>query len=161
MIASFTSRYDDVRLKRLNPIHHFLTHGWKENRRPSVSFDLQGYIDHYPDVANSGLNPLLHYLNSGIHEGRLTQFNSGGVSYSGNSNLAKFLISYEANEVPFFKNRNFSLPSFNNQTITIIIPIYNTPNELTNCGSSCKNTFSNNFKHFLLMMRVLILKLIK
>ena len=38
----YLKRYDDVRLKRLNPIHHFLTHGWKENRRPSVSFDLQG-----------------------------------------------------------------------------------------------------------------------
>ncbi|MAH26126.1 MAG: hypothetical protein CMI19_04145 [Opitutae bacterium] len=141
----YLKRYDDVRLKRLNPIHHFLTHGWKENRRPSVSFDLQGYIDHYPDVANSGLNPLLHYLNSGIHEGRLTQFNSGGASYSGNSNLAKFLISYEASkEFTFFKNRNFSLPLFNNQTITIIIPIYNAPNELANClNSLVRNTFSN------------------
>ena len=56
----YLKRYDDVRLKRLNPIHHFLTHGWKENRRPSVSFDLQGH--EAPAASAAFVRSALHTL---------------------------------------------------------------------------------------------------
>lgn len=62
--------YPDVRAAGLDPLHHFLHHGWKEGRDPSAGFSTSGYLAANPDVAASGHNPLIHFVNSGLAEGR-------------------------------------------------------------------------------------------
>lgn len=60
----------DVRIADIDPLKHFITIGWKENRNPSAQFDLSFYLSNNPDVRESGTNPLLHYIRYGQSEGR-------------------------------------------------------------------------------------------
>lgn len=62
--------YPDVRSAGLDPLAHYLRHGWKEGRDPSAGFSTSGYLAMNPDVASSGHNPLVHFVNSGLSEGR-------------------------------------------------------------------------------------------
>lgn len=60
----------DVRIADIDPLNHFMTIGWKEERNPSTQFDLSFYLMRNPDVQESGTNPLLHYIRHGKSEGR-------------------------------------------------------------------------------------------
>jgi hypothetical protein len=64
----YQARYPDV--EGLDPLEHYLAHGWVEGRSPGPDFDGAWYLAAYPDVANAGLNPLVHYLRYGVREGR-------------------------------------------------------------------------------------------
>ena len=60
----------DVARSCMDPLKHYLRHGWREGRNPSQYFDTKWYLETYPDVAESGLNPLFHYFKYGISENR-------------------------------------------------------------------------------------------
>lgn len=60
---------DDVRDAEVDPLDHFMRHGWRENRKPSRSFDCAYYLERNPDVARSGINPFYHYLAVGKARG--------------------------------------------------------------------------------------------
>ena len=68
--AFYLERNPDVAAAGVDPIHHYLVAGWRENRRPGPLFDGAWYLRRYPDVAASGNNPLEHYLTYGWLEGR-------------------------------------------------------------------------------------------
>ncbi len=68
--AWYLDRNLDVKASKMDPVVHYLTCGWKENRQPSSSFDGNRYLLENPDVAGSGMNPLLHYEKFGRFEGR-------------------------------------------------------------------------------------------
>ncbi|WP_331293313.1 MULTISPECIES: hypothetical protein [Methylobacterium] len=68
--AYYLDRNPDVREAGLDPLQHFLEHGWKEGRDPSAGFSITGYLAANPDVAASEQNPLLHFLQNGLAEGR-------------------------------------------------------------------------------------------
>lgn len=50
---------------------HSMTHGFREGRDPSASFDTSFYLESNPDVLAAGMNPLDHYNFFGRSEGRL------------------------------------------------------------------------------------------
>ncbi|WP_457104046.1 hypothetical protein [Methylobacterium sp. P5_C11] len=75
----YLNRNPDVREAGLNPLQHFLAHGWREGRDPSAGFSTSGYLAANPDVAASDQNPLLHFLENGLAEGR-TGFTAGSTS---------------------------------------------------------------------------------
>lgn len=60
----------DVRDSGIDPLVHFLEHGWKEGRDPSRGFSVINYLQNNPDVRDAGLNPLMHFLEFGLAEGR-------------------------------------------------------------------------------------------
>ena len=60
----------DVRNAGTDPAKHYLLHGWKEHRDPSVAFSTSQYLFGNPDVAQARVNPLVHYLRHGRKEGR-------------------------------------------------------------------------------------------
>ena len=64
----------DVEEAGIDPIKHYLEHGWKERRNPSILFDGNKYLKEFPDVRNSGINPLLHYEKYGRKENRKLKF---------------------------------------------------------------------------------------
>lgn len=68
--AYYLHWYPDVGERHLDPLRHYLEHGWKEGRDPSAGFSTRGYLAANPDVAASGQNPLLHFINRGFSEGR-------------------------------------------------------------------------------------------
>jgi len=60
----------DVRNSGLDPVTHYLHHGWRELRNPSHVFSTSQYLSDNPDVARAQINPLIHYLRFGQQEGR-------------------------------------------------------------------------------------------
>lgn len=54
----------DVRRSGIDPAIHYLIHGWKESRNPSMAFNTAAYLTANPDVVAARVNPLLHYLAS-------------------------------------------------------------------------------------------------
>lgn len=66
----YLQRNDDVKVGGIDPKIHFMNHGWREGRDPSVFFDVSYYLDCNPDVKSAGVNPLYHYISVGWAEGR-------------------------------------------------------------------------------------------
>ena len=60
----------DVARGCIDPIKHYIRHGWREGRKPNEFFDTQWYMDTYPDIVEIDTNPLYHYIKHGIAEGR-------------------------------------------------------------------------------------------
>jgi FMN phosphatase YigB (HAD superfamily) len=66
----YVAAYPDVAKTGIDPINHYLRHGWSEGLLPSLRFDPKYYLKNNPDVAAAGVNPLVHYLRYGTREGR-------------------------------------------------------------------------------------------
>lgn len=58
----YTDRYEDIKNNDLDPILHYISFGWRENRDPTPWFDTAYYTELYPDSTATGINPFLHYL---------------------------------------------------------------------------------------------------
>lgn len=76
--AAFDARYylatnHDVASSGVDPLEHFLVHGWREQRDPSHDFSVADYLALNPDVAAGGAHPFLHYVLQGRGEGRATK----------------------------------------------------------------------------------------
>ncbi|WP_433694908.1 glycoside hydrolase family 99-like domain-containing protein [Paraburkholderia phenoliruptrix] len=61
----------DVRHAGIDPVRHYLLHGWRERRDPSPAFSTARYLSDNPDVEQALMNPLVHYLRFGQREGRV------------------------------------------------------------------------------------------
>ena len=60
----------DVKASGIDPIVHYISHGWKEDRECTPYFDGDEYLKMNPDVAQAGMNPLVHWLLHGQYENR-------------------------------------------------------------------------------------------
>lgn len=67
----------DLAQTGLDPLDHFLRHGWREGRDPSFAFSIDDYLQLNPDVAASGTHPFVHYVTTGRHEGRAVKTDLG------------------------------------------------------------------------------------
>lgn len=68
--AFYLQLNQDVAASGMDPLKHYLVHGWREHRDPSRDFSTAGYLEMHRDVAATGGNPLLHYVRFGRAEGR-------------------------------------------------------------------------------------------
>lgn len=84
----YLETYQDVHEAGLDPLEHYLSHGWKEGRNPSEAFSTQDYINHYSDVRLTGVSPLEHYIRYGCKEGRAI-FDISGHKYQYNVKVKK------------------------------------------------------------------------
>ncbi|MFO1540857.1 MAG: hypothetical protein ACKOTZ_10535 [Chloroflexota bacterium] len=66
----YRAQNPDVVRARMDPVRHYLRHGWTEGRDPAPGFSVRGYLRIHPDVAAAGAEPLGHYLARGRGEGR-------------------------------------------------------------------------------------------
>lgn len=58
----YLSQRNDLEKSKVNPLWHFVHHGWKEGLSPSAFFDAQYYLKFNSDVCNTRINPLIHYM---------------------------------------------------------------------------------------------------
>lgn len=75
LAGEFDSRFyfqtnPDIVAAGVDPLEHFLVHGWREGRDPCPQFSVGDYLADNPDVAAAGVNPFVHYLLAGRAEGR-------------------------------------------------------------------------------------------
>jgi glycosyltransferase involved in cell wall biosynthesis len=66
----YVSENNDLEMSTIDPLKHFINHGWMEERNPSRYFDVQYYLSQNPDVKKSGKNPLYHFIIKGLVERR-------------------------------------------------------------------------------------------
>jgi len=129
----YLKKYPDVRKLDIDPLWHFIRHGWKEGRNPSNDFDVDFYLNNNFDVKMSEVNPLIHYIHHGKREGRLRNATLKPVlNYINGSDLEK---KYRPN-IPVFneeflncgkkpqieelvsENERISYPNFENLEIS-------------------------------------------
>jgi len=117
----------DVKLSGMDPVIHYLFHGFKESRSPHPEFDANYYFNKYSDVKKSNLNPLVHYSLYGIKEKR---------------KIKKFIPKIlESIHYSHYQINNILNALNNNKKISIIIPIDNQLEEVKECiNSVLKNT---------------------
>lgn len=58
----YLDQYVDIRRNELDPVAHYILHGWKEGRDPAPWFSTQYYLATYPDIKTIEVNPFYHYL---------------------------------------------------------------------------------------------------
>jgi hypothetical protein len=59
--------HPDVAKAKVDPVQHYLEHGWRERRDPSPWFSSHGYLRRHPDLETRGVCPLVHFLeNDGV-----------------------------------------------------------------------------------------------
>lgn len=68
----YLNEYPDIAAADVDPLLHYMEHGWREARNPNSLFDTAWYLDQYPDVGDADYNPLLHYIRHGAGERRDT-----------------------------------------------------------------------------------------
>jgi hypothetical protein len=68
--AFYLEANPDVVAAGIDPIDHFLLHGWREGRDPCRQFCVREYLAENPDIAAAGVNPFVHYVQAGRAEGR-------------------------------------------------------------------------------------------
>lgn len=68
----YLKTYKNVLVSGINPLYHYMHHGYKENKNPSAVFNGEYYLNKYSDVKDSGMNPLLHYSLYGLEKGNIT-----------------------------------------------------------------------------------------
>lgn len=92
----YLKNYPDVRLSKIDPLNHFLNHGYLEGRNPNASFNINFYLKEYPDVRIAGINPFVHWIQHGKNEGRkINEFQVDSIEFSENQASIIFL-SHEA-----------------------------------------------------------------
>ena len=66
----YLTTYRDVAARGVDPVTHFMAHGWREGRNPNRWFNTKYYLKQHTDVRDAGINPLVHYIRYGMRERR-------------------------------------------------------------------------------------------
>lgn len=121
-IGFYLKNNRNVRLSGMDPILHYMYHGFKEGKKPNPSFDTEYYLKTYDDVRKSNLNPLVHYSLYGLKEGRKTK------------------KSQKRNKMSLKSRKKLE----EKYGVSIIMPTYNRANIIERAINSVLNqTFSN------------------
>lgn len=70
-VSYYLEQNTDIDQDQVNPIVHYLDHGWMEFKNPTPYFNTEAYLEFNPDVKDSGINPFLHFILYGEVEGRI------------------------------------------------------------------------------------------
>jgi len=141
----YNQTYGDVYRKKVDPILHYLKNGAKEGRNPSNNFDTKWYVREHNltslDLSKVENNPLIHYINIGKSNNLLTMAPIPKLGQWWSQNFKTSESKYNL----------FSLDLLNNIIPpTIIVPVYNAPDEVEDCIESV-------LKHTLMPHRLLII----
>ena len=79
-IGFYLKNNNNVRLSGMDPILHYMYHGFKEGKEPNSSFDGNYYLKKYKNVKKSNLNPLVHYSLYGKKEGKIISAAKAGTN---------------------------------------------------------------------------------
>lgn len=88
----------DVAASEMDPLDHYMSHGWREGRDPTPYFSTAFYLSTYSDVRLSRVNPFWHFIVSGRSEGRAGRLDfprleekSGSLEYPAETEVARVL----------------------------------------------------------------------
>jgi GT2 family glycosyltransferase/glycosyltransferase involved in cell wall biosynthesis len=79
----YLQKYPDIRKAKIDPLMHYIQHGWKEARNPNDRFDTRAYLAFNPDIERTGINPLVHFITHSVSETHaLNRFNFKNNQFS-------------------------------------------------------------------------------
>ena len=143
-IGFYLKNNGDVRLSGMDPILHYIYHGFKEGRKPNPNFDTDYYLKVHDDVNNAKLNPLVHYSLYGFKEERKTSGKPHKMSISGNPKVIREKSSIIAKQEKNSHHQKFLAELENKFKVSIIMPTYNREYIIKRAINSILNqTFSN------------------
>jgi FkbM family methyltransferase len=76
----YLATYAGVKEANIDPLDHYISHGWKEGRDPTPDFSTSYYLAMNSDVVKLGVNPFWHYITSGKKEGRAARHPGGHLA---------------------------------------------------------------------------------
>ena len=117
----------DVARSCMNPIRHYIRHGWKEGRNPSSDFNTISYIEANKDLKLAECNPLLHYI-------RHRQEEKHEAYFVCEEPLQEEILS--AHKITSEKGKKFS----------VIMPTWNRKNVICHAIESVLNQSYQNFE---------------
>ena len=106
----YLSSYPHIKNSGMDPLVHYLFHGYKEGKKPTANFDLEKYLKKFPEIEKNSLNPIIHYIENN-NEGFIRKYNPFEIMKERilSTNLS-FLNNYEFDEEPLVSiiilNRN-------------------------------------------------------
>lgn len=112
----YYDNYPDVKNLKIDPITHYLRHGFLEKCNPNSSFNTEDYVKLHENELN-GLNPFVHHI----------LYNNGFIANEIKNELQK-------NKIPLETFLN--IYNILNNEITIIIPIFNAYEDTEKCIES-------------------------
>jgi len=98
-IGYYLKNNRSVRSSGMDPILHYMYHGFKEGRKPSSKFSSDYYLGEYDDVKKSRLNPLVHYGLYGIKEGRKTDIFMDSLNHGKHENIKGHINCFKGTTV--------------------------------------------------------------
>lgn len=60
----YLMEYPDIVAAEVDPLNHFMVHGWREGRNPNSWFYTSDYLLAHPELIRRALNPLAHHVYS-------------------------------------------------------------------------------------------------
>ena len=126
----------DVARACIDPVAHYIRHGWREGRNPSPSFNTKTYLRKYQDVKSRGINPFYHYIKFGRAENRSSELT-----------ISDAVIIKDTQVVPEKPAKVVDVNyGINSGLISVIIPVYNTGRYLKKLMESLLWQTYNNFE---------------
>lgn len=83
----YLSQLPDTNPNTVDPVHDYLSGGWRRSIKPHAAFDPYYYLHHYGDLQAARVDPFLHFVLHGRNEGRVgrpnwaKEFVEGQVEY--------------------------------------------------------------------------------
>jgi GT2 family glycosyltransferase len=161
----YLSQYQDVKSAGVDPLQHYLTNGWIEDRNPSTCFNTEYYLDRNPDVRRVGMNPILHFIKYGRGEGRFATLTEEQVACGYKIDLfdspadvqpEEYFVDKIQLDVLYYLHQHFeqslhvsiingqlNFPKTDVPTVSIVIPIYNNIDFTLRCLGSLKRNISS------------------
>lgn len=106
----------DVKKNGMDPVHHYILHGWREGRNPTPDFSTIMYLMLNEDVLRAGVNPFYHYIVHGRKENR-----PGGQIKSLQNDAMSWRIAHRMQDITFPRHVEHAEALF-----VVVIPEHNT-----------------------------------
>ncbi len=134
----------DVARSCMNPIRHYVRHGWKEERNPSQYFNTKQYLDTHENFTNANENPLYtYYLKLRSKKKSLNSISILNMRKNKTEDIEPTLReSFQDNQKHILIDKNEQ--DISKGLISVIIPVYNSAAYLLEVLDSIKNQSYNN-----------------
>lgn len=141
----YLNNYPDVFLLGTNPLVHYVTYGYEENRDPSDAFNTAFYIERNPDIVESKFEPMSHYIRHGKAEGRLPKASAQLIVGSVDSVKDIHVILSKKREDKFLLSSiKINYPECTGPLISIVIVLYNKSYLTLDCLRSIEHNVTFN-----------------
>ncbi|MDQ7084458.1 MAG: glycosyltransferase [Sulfurovum sp.] len=114
----YLDTYPDIKNEDINPLEHYLSIGWKEDRNPNPHFNIEWYRDNIS--SDMTRNPWIDYL---LKE-RFNQ-ESQTLADKYNTGILENLILIDPVNYKIHKDLMLEAPLFKNPEVSIIVPMFN------------------------------------